>query len=235
MKENKLITLSSNRKGFSVIKAKPLHITFLELIKNDIADRIGSRAKSVDEVASQILENFDIFKSKGNRMFSRRSVDSALHILKENPYFTFRETDFITDEERLGYPNLYWRCVRPNARSDVGSIHADKWFWDLGHGSTPTGFTRVKTWLPLLQQAGVYGLQILPYSHLENFEYDYKVGLDGKKRPLLINEGKVKEKMQSAAVDVGDAIVFNDRLLHGGVSTGSLRISIEWTTCLKNN
>jgi hypothetical protein len=235
MKVNKLITFSANNKGFSIIEAKLLRANFLRLIKNDVADKIGTYASSETEIAKQILENFEIFKAKENRMFSKKSAGLAIGMLKEDPNFNLRETDFITDEENLGYSNLYWRCVRANASGDVGSIHADKWFWDLGHGSIPKGYTRVKTWIPLLQEPGVCGLQILPRSHLENFDYDYKIGNDGKKRPQLINEAGIKHRMQSAGVDVGSAIIFNDRLLHGGISTGSLRISIEWTTCLKTS
>ena len=235
MKENKLIALSSNKNGYSIVEANSLRTSFLELIKNDVEEKIGTRAKTDSKIAQQILENFDLFKTKKNRMFSKKSVDSAISILKGDPNFNLGEDDFITDEEKLGYSNLYWRCVRANASGDVGSIHADKWFWDLGHGSIPIGFTRVKTWMPLLQESGVCGLRILPSSHLEKFKYDYQVGNDGKKRPLLANEADVEQRMQSAAVGVGSAIVFNDRLLHGGISTSSLRVSIEWTTCLKTS
>ena len=43
----------------------------------------------------------------------------------------------ITDDEGSGYGEVYWRLVRPGADSDIGPMHADNWFWKLGHGEIP--------------------------------------------------------------------------------------------------
>jgi hypothetical protein len=50
----------------------------------------------------------------------------------------------ISDEENIGHEEIYWRLVRPDGPTDVGPMHADAWFWNLGHGSTPEGCRRVK-------------------------------------------------------------------------------------------
>ena len=39
----------------------------------------------------------------------------------------------ISDEEGLGYPNVYWRLVRPNNKADVGPLHCDAWFWEINN------------------------------------------------------------------------------------------------------
>ena len=64
MKENKLIALSSNKNGYSIVEANSLRTSFLELIKNDVEEKIGTRAKTDSKIAQQILENFDLFKTK---------------------------------------------------------------------------------------------------------------------------------------------------------------------------
>ena len=53
----------------------------------------------------------------------------------------------ISDEENVGREEIYWRLVRPNEKNDLGLLHADAWFWDLGHGITPDDVIRVKIWI----------------------------------------------------------------------------------------
>ena len=57
---------------------------------------------------------------------------------------------FKTLEEEFGslilaWDEVYWRLVRPNQPSDVGPLHADKWFLTYGDGpAPPPGMQRVK-------------------------------------------------------------------------------------------
>lgn len=71
----------------------------------------------------------------------------------------------VSDEEKFGWPGIYWRLVRPGG-SDVGPVHADKWFWDLGHGEMPKNgnYYRLKIWISLHSQPGKSGLRVVPSS-----------------------------------------------------------------------
>lgn len=68
------------------------------------------------------------------RILPRSSVEKvwALNFMKllEDEVGAFQ----ISDEEGLGSEDMYWRLVRQDSLSDVGPLHADEWFWALGHG-----------------------------------------------------------------------------------------------------
>jgi hypothetical protein len=49
----------------------------------------------------------------------------------------------ISNEEEIYAEEIYWRIVRPQMASDVGPLHADAWFWELGHGKAPPETVRV--------------------------------------------------------------------------------------------
>ena len=73
---------------------------------------------------------------------------------------------FVSDEDHIGRPNIYWRCVRSNSVSDVGSAHKDKWFWDLA-GEKFQRIEKNQGMDSLKQGNDNAGLKILPGSHLK--------------------------------------------------------------------
>lgn len=136
----------------------------------------------------------------------------------------------ISNEEDVEEEEIYWRIVRPNAPKDVGPIHADAWFWELGHGKTPPGKARVKIWMAIYSEAGKSGLALYPDTHKRD-----DVKFDG-----IFRDGFVKPQIHSdisslARVEFtgqpGGCVLFNDRLLHGGVlNVGEhTRVSAECT------
>lgn len=92
----------------------------------------------------------------------------------------------------------------------------------------PTNSFRVKVWLALFAEKGKSGFQFVPGPHLEDIPYI------GEKRGLIIRPRLLVEAKDLAlvpfAASAGDMIVFNDRLLHGGLVGGEkTRISLEFT------
>ena len=231
MIENKLISLSSNAEGFSVIESQNLRLFLLNVVCSEI--KLKTNASEINEknIEKIINKNFNFFKNKNNRMLTRENTEILIEFLCRDNRFAYTKDDFISDEENIGYPNVYWRCVRAGSPTDVGSVHADEWFWALGHGTIPSGYTRVKTWIPIIQGEQC-GLTILPGSHKKDFNYSFSLGKDGKKRPQF-DDAEALQGMCSAGVCVGNAIIFNDRLLHGGISSKNFRLSVEWTSCIK--
>lgn len=143
--------------------------------------------------------------------------------------------DFIiSDEENVGREEMYWRLVRPNAENDVGPLHADAWFWELDHGITPPNRKRVKVWIAIYAQPGLSGLRVVPDSQKKEWKYhgEYR---DGFSKPQ-IDEDESTLSPYLVPAEPGDAIVFHDRLLHGGaINKGtSTRVSLEFTMFVKN-
>jgi len=225
--------------GFSIVD---LPASLLKLSEELIAERLrtvvaggGASDASLDALLAEVVAGpgFETVKGKLFRMFDKTASgrwlqhDFCRQLFAEDPSL------FVSDEEDLGYPNVYWRLVRAGSASDVGPVHADHWFWDLGHGRIPDGFRRVKTWLPLRQDAAYPGLCIGPGTQAMHFDYE-KVVKDGKAKPVFDRKG-VDHLMKPAPVSVGQAVVFHDRLLHGGeVSPRSLRLSMELTWVMRD-
>ena len=135
----------SNNKGYSTeinINRKELDTIrhfirnqWLNTIKKDnpkIADEICSRQLSMNEY-HLISENLNHSKIWGK--ITRILPSSFFYwIINTHFYKNLKEVfgEFtISDEEDLGWPNLYWRIFRPLCSEDVGPLHRDSWFWEL--------------------------------------------------------------------------------------------------------
>jgi hypothetical protein len=136
----------------------------------------------------------------------------------------------VTDEEKYGYPEMYWRIVRPKKHSDIGPLHADGWFWDINSDwKSSSSEERVKVWLPLEIDKGNNGLNIISGSHTCKVEYVVRES-DGKLKPQI--KHSVKDSNVSLLdTELLDLVYFHDRLIHGGAYNESSRprVSLEFT------
>lgn len=135
-----------------------------------------------------------------------------------------------------GRQEIYWRIVRPAAASDVGAIHADKWFHNVsgsGYGMFPKGVVTVKIWIPIYCESGKSGLIVFPDSHKTDWRYEY-VEKDGFKKPV-IQENIDNLEGKLVPTTPGNLLIFNERLLHGGaLNRGEMtRVSCEITVVLR--
>lgn len=170
---------------------------------------------------------------KLNRVLPKSAVDAirttSLFQVLENIYGKF----ILADEENFGREQICWRLVRPNELSDMGPLHADAWFWELGHGTMPKNRERVKVWVALYCEPGLNGLRVVPYSHKKEWKYhgEYR---DGFSKPQ-IDEDENQLKPELIHTKPGDAIIFHDRLLHGGAPNKGkfTRVSLEFTMLIK--
>jgi hypothetical protein len=124
---------------------------------------------------------------------------------------------------------LLWRLVRPERPEDVGPIHADAWFWDLGDGQPPPGYGRFKVWIPVFAEPGYNGLCVVPYSHQRDWKY-HGEARHGITKPVL--DEKLEDlDLQLLPLAPGEMVFFHDRLLHGGVVNRGTRcrVSVELT------
>lgn len=209
-----------------------------ELVKAQFLERISVRNSSVNPVFkknemdryheySHLLDH-DSLWPKAARILDMSAVEK----IRGTSLFNKLEEEFgvfaISDEDNIGHEEIYWRLVRPNSPTDVGPLHADAWFWDLGHGQTPAGAQRVKVWISLYSEAGKNGFQFVPGSHQREWKY-HGVHKHGIIKPQ-IDEDLTSLDRAIFNGKPGDAIVFHDRLLHGGIIGGTTtRVSLEFT------
>lgn len=140
-------------------------------------------------------------------------------------------------EENIGYPEVYFRLVRPSPYSDIGPLHCDAWFWELGNGEMPTlpfAVEKTKFWFSLYNQNNSTGFRYLSGSHKNKFNYIAEER-DGFNKPFF-EESLFQLDIEELNGVPGTFIVFNENLLHGGYTTEiDTRVSCEFTLILKQN
>tara|TARA_A100001015_G_scaffold130874_1_gene145201 strand:- start:14584 stop:15318 length:735 start_codon:yes stop_codon:yes gene_type:complete len=234
---------------------KNIGYSYLNLSKNDIQIIKNMVIKNFNDIIlknnyskkkitfKNYLKNISLFQHealfpKKVRIFKKsqfKKIFNETHIFKrlKNKYPEIQ----ITDEESIGYENLYWRIVRPLPYTDIGPMHKDKWFWDLGHGNiNEKKYQRVKIWISLGSSANNLGLKFIKGS--PNKKYKYKSEKrHGKIKPLFNQNQLKKDKIISFSKKHGNCIMFNDELLHGGESVkGNIcRLSVECTFLINKN
>jgi len=213
------------------------------LIQTQYISRLGNLGLAADKLTSSSicayhlnshLLNHEETWPKHERLLSRESVK----LIRNCNFIASLSKDFgefqISDEEKLDRENIYWRLVRPGVATDVGPMHADAWFWELSDSKIPTNMARVKVWIAIHCEKGQSGFRFVEKSHLSKFPYKGEFR-DGKLKPQIeIDERKLKIKLFES--EPGDAIIFHDRLLHGGALGGTeTRVSLEFTMLVKEN
>jgi hypothetical protein len=132
---------------------------------------------------------------------------------------------------------IYWRLVRPNTVTDVGSLHADKWFhkiMGMDNRAFPPGSTTVKIWIPIYSEPGKNGLMIAPNSH--HREWRYHAVARGRDMKPNIDEDIATIGAELMLTDPGNMLLFNEGTLHGGALNrgNETRVSVEITMVFPN-
>ena len=221
--------------------------------------------KNIDHQYSNVLKEKSIPKEDFKKHFAREFKLSHYHeiseyinhaetwpksnrILPENFVNWFLSTKYIkslardygeleiTDEEGLGYPNIYWRITRPNKPRDVGPLHRDSWFWTIDklNGKKFPNYKRLKSWISINVEKGKNGLLVVEGSHKnKKLQWD-TLEKDGRIKPYL------KSKISSDEINLlktsnNNVVTFDDDLLHGGSENfgKTTRVSMEFTVFLK--
>tara|TARA_Y100000589_G_scaffold330720_1_gene381249 strand:- start:212 stop:964 length:753 start_codon:yes stop_codon:yes gene_type:complete len=243
---------SIENKGF-ITKFPAFNDIEFEFIRKSIDNQYKDVLKKVlpkDILKNHFRDDFnvsryhDISKSvdhpktwyKLNRVLNKDFADWFL----ESSYIAKMKKEYgrieITDEECLGYPNIYWRLVRPKIDRDVGSLHRDSWFWDIdkSNGKVFPEYKRLKSWISISVEPGKNGLLVVPESHIKNDIKWSTIQKDGGTKPIL--SSKIKDK-DICLLDTKNntVVIFDDNLLHGGSKNNGhfTRVSLEFTLFLK--
>lgn len=180
------------------------------------------------------LINHEIMWLKINRCLPQDFVNDfkkmEIYIYLKEIFGPFRISGIISGDKV--YPEreeIYWRLVRPCTPSDIGPLHADKWFHEIDplHEKILGKNTyTIKIWIPIITEPGKNGLLLVPNSNLKKWKYDV-IQRNNNIKPKLIDDANpilVSSKP-------GNLIIFNENLLHGGaVNEGkTTRVSCEIT------
>ena len=147
--------------------------------------------------------------------------------------------DFIiSDEEGLGWPNIYWRLVRPLQKGDIGPLHRDEWFWILNPNylKPEYPFKRIKVWISIHGEPGLNGLLVESGSHKRtDIKWEGELRHGSIKPVLLTDQSHLNPEL--VICQPGQSIIFNDKLIHGGaLNTGKYcRVSLEFTILVRKN
>lgn len=214
----------------------------LELIKKLIAQHLTQQLEIIapNKVGLFNATPLDMYHSISDQLPHDQLLTRQSRILSQNAINAIRTTSLlqqienilgpfdISDEEGVGRESISMRMVRPGVNSDVGSLHADDWFWQLYNFPLSEAKSRIKIWIPIYCEKGKSGLMLSPNSHLREWKYEV-IDRAGMKKPLLSPEEK--PELYIFQSNPGDAVIFNYHLLHGGmVTSGELtRVSIEFT------
>jgi hypothetical protein len=182
--------------------------------------------------ASYLLDHNTVWP-KNVRILSKEAVSE----IRKMDFLGALEKSFgpfeISDEENVGHEEVYWRLVRPNAKNDIGPIHADCWFWEIGGGITPDNTTRIKVWVGIYVEPGLNGFVYVPGSHLKEWPYHRELKSGIYKPVIDVFEDSLNPLLFDTAP--GDTIIFHDKLLHSGdINKGKYtRVSFEFTMFVK--
>ena len=195
---------------------------------------------SVDEVFEiSSLESYHKFSfcvnheacwTKDARIFNASDVDFFINNLGFIDIIQMHFGDIeIADIEGLGYPEIYWRVVRPGG-SDVAPAHKDSWFWELTNNiPVPSQRSLAKVWIPILSVVGENALQVAPGSHKVDIQY-HGVNRHGRIKPEPDIGALLKINFMAPEIPNGSMIIFDRDLLHRGASTSldKTRYSLEF-------
>ena len=160
----------------------------------------------------------------------------AVNQIKQFSFFRELKKEFpsmcIYQPPKLGREEMYFRICRPNQSLDFGPLHADAWFWELGHDKLPEGKkVKIKVWIAVCTEKRLNGLRYVPKSHQKYIPYHgvKKEGFDLPKPQIDIEEAQLDVQLFHS--NSGDIFIFHDRLIHGGAENKGqyTRVSLEFT------
>ena len=193
--------------------------------------KINLRNKDIKNYHLTNISNFHhLLWTKRERILPPKYINSIKKCNIFKQLLNFFPESFISNEEKIYSEEIYWRIVRPDVPSDIGSLHADSWFWPP---STKKGVNRIKVWIPIFTETGKNGFVFVPDSQKESFSYRLENTESNRIKPILIQD--LSHRLEKYLGRDGNAIVFHDNLIHGGFSGGSsTRISLEFTLFVKS-
>jgi hypothetical protein len=237
---NSILNKVLNEPGYSLGLA--LSSNDLDVVKKLITEHLARQLDEIDQDMAALLRitplnQYHTISTKipHEKLLLRKArilSQEAVNFIRKTSLFEQIEIELgpveISDEEQIGRESISIRLVRPGIDTDIGSLHADHWFWELYNFAVPEGKSRIKIWIAICCEPGKSGLLLVPNSHKHDWRYSV-IQRAGMSKPLLVDGQNPSTWLFES--NPGDAVTFNYKLLHGGALTqGKLtRVSIEFT------
>lgn len=226
--------------GYKIFKTNKNEIDY---IKSLIQESFNKTLKE-NKLNKCLIDNYHNLKISDDlhrRIWTRKKRIASKKLINylKNKSFIFKklrkEFGNVTFSQKVDpkKPDSYWRLVRPYKENDVGSIHADEWFWKANKWKIPKDKKIFKVWI-LLSNKLDKGLYVIPNSHMKKDWIYKKVYKDGIFKPIF-NKTKNSYKIKNLNTPKGNILIFNYGLLHAGLINKSkeTRISLEFSLYYK--
>lgn len=139
----------------------------------------------------------------------------------------------ISDDLLQGFPSFSFRVVRPFHQNDIGPLHADQWFIDIG--VQPERIPKIKSqlikfWMPINVDHETSNLLLIPYSQKNKHKYTYQTIETNNGLKPIIKDFVPKKEIFMINNKNGFPVIFNMNLIHGGALNkgNECRLSIEF-------
>ena len=171
---------------------------------------------------------------KDKRLFSRLFLekDKISSLLGRILSATGRKK--ILDIEGIGYPEVYFRIVRPNESSDITDMHTDGAFYSITNKINEDEWDRwLKVWIPLYFEPDFNSLSLSKNSDKIKFNFDAQNFKD-KLRPVFSQNNDVSVlDWQLPVRKFGEVAVFSPNTLHRAINLNAsfTRLSFEFAIC----
>ena len=184
---NKISELNS---GLGYISLNAINNDILKYIKNSIKNSLCDLLAKNNLIPNDSqLSILDSYKNISNddwiRLFNKENRTLKKEYAEPiNAYFNKYLTDLlnckvqIRDILKKGYPSFSFRIVRPLVASDIGPLHADQWFIDIGATKGEKSNNKkqiIKFWVPINVDSESSNLIIIPNSHKNKEQYKYDI------------------------------------------------------------
>jgi hypothetical protein len=214
------------------------YLEVLLLLEKSSGDKLTESGIENYHQVSHLIDHSQVWNKK-NRCLPEKYVakikKSNFMAKLKDIFGNFKISNIVYDQILVkDSEEIYWRLVRPEAESDVGALHADKWFHEvLNTQYIPQESTSIKVWIPIYCEPGKNGLLIVPDSNKREWEHVFIHNSLGQPKPVII------ESPPPILINTppGNMIIFSDRTLHGGAPNRGLktRVSAEITLLLESS
>jgi len=205
----------------------------IRVVHPEVVDTAASVGLASYHQLADVVDHQALWGSKAHRVLPDVDVDRLLGLpfvdRLRDELGPFRVAEPVYGEviER-GRRDIYWRIVRPNVPSDVGGLHADRWFHEVHARTNPDWSLDTRTakvWIPIVCEPGRNGLGVVPMSHRRSWAW----ADDG--HHTWLEDPVDPEDVLLLPTEPGTLVIFNERLLHVGVPNRATttRISAELT------
>jgi hypothetical protein len=169
--------------------------------------------------------------NKKSRIFDEQFIRKYEITSWLNEICSIKPNYHVLDIEKIGYPEIYFRLVRPNKIEDISGPHTDGAYYEVTDKISEEKWKNwIKVWIPICHENRDNTLLLYPSSMNHSPKFIPKEFQD-KPRPVLLENIENYYPCLNPNLDNGIALYFSPYLLHGALNSMNskyTRVSIEF-------